>query len=668
MKKVAFTAIVLLFLTLSLASNVQAQETNEELDRTPEAAPAEVVITTPGAAFKNGSADGQCTTAGASCTTSGKAPGTCVDNGKGSGVCAPVNRTTDPLFDTGCKPDEICNIAPEKISRDLQGGQSDNKRWTSNPLGAIRDYYEEWFGDVKPDSLYHYGTDLLTKFGFQVQDASFNDLTPAQIQNVTLHDYQPKRFCTTSRICLSNQWSDDPKFYQFLTTQTWCTEDPPGRKELIEGTRRLACALTGYVCSPDFQLPDTRVKKLAALTCGTPMDEGKHMDLNTLEFIKKNNYGENAVTHWIVNLVTELITGPETVEVSDGVFKEFWYSHIPSTAREKGSSANSMAASLAGVSFTVTKEDLKPFAYPVTEEGKDALTKVGGVWNTYKNDAFDDKFNTPFPDAIYDTQRWDVNVKGFHPTEAPTLQSMNARQESAQCFGNCSITNAALQNKVLANCKCDQNWVGASKVQAAPIAADTPIPQADPESRLVANVSVPSASAIAPNFAKHPSGSGIQKAIENAATKGQIPACVLEAVAMIEGGYTGDYTCKPDSCGAVGPFQISVGVCNGCKASACPNVLPKTMTAADMCNTDKSASVAVNVLKGKAKYFGLPLSNADPKTQKQAIIIAGDSYNGTTKPLSRLKSTTNQTLSYGEWVYAHCDPTYTTHVDHQFPK
>jgi hypothetical protein len=275
------------------------------------------------------------------------------------------------------------------------------------------------------------------------------------------------------------------------------------------------------------------------------------------------------------------------------------------------------------------------------------------------------------PHAVFQDQEWLVAVAGIGTMLGDTLQSMMGRLEYAQVYVNCSILSDGVQNfpDYLALFDCpNRSWVGASKVQAAPLAVDIPIPPSEPESRLIANASVPSASAIAPNFAKHPSGSGIQKAIENAASKGQIPACVLEAVAMIEGGYTGDYTCKPDSCGAVGPSQISVGICNQCKASACPNVLPKNMTPADMCNTDKSASVAVNVLKGKAKYFGLPLTSADPKTKKQAIIIAGDSYNGTTKPLSRLKSTTNQTLSYGEWVYAHCDPAYTTHVDHQFPK
>ena len=86
-----------------------------------------------------------------------------------------------------------------------------------------------------------------------------------------------------------------------------------------------------------------------------------------------------------------------------------------------------------------------------------------------------------------------------------------------------------------------------------------------------------------------------------------------------------------------------------------------------MCNWDTAANQAASILIGKSKYFGYNLTSADPKTQRDAIIIAGDSYNGTTKTISRLTSSTGQPLTYGEWVYAHCDPSYTTHVDHSFP-
>lgn len=258
MKKIVIFVVVF-FLFFAAASRVMAQTPDASLDSDTNG-PSDVVLTPSGTTFANGAADGQCTVSGASCTTANKIPGICTDNGTGAGVCAAINTAIDPLFDTGCKPNEICHIPPEKINRVLDGGQTESKVYPFNPVGSIWSYVQTWIGQVKPDKAYHYGTDLLAKFGYQVQDASYNDLTPATLQNLTLHDYQPKRYCTTSIMCIYNPFSQE-LMYQFKTSETWCTEDPPGRKQLIEGTRRLASYTTNYTTNTDYRLPNTVVKK-----------------------------------------------------------------------------------------------------------------------------------------------------------------------------------------------------------------------------------------------------------------------------------------------------------------------------------------------------------------------------------------------------------------------
>ncbi len=183
---------------------------------------------------------------------------------------------------------------------------------------------------------------------------------------------------------------------------------------------------------------------------------------------------------------------------------------------------------------------------------------------------------------------------------------------------------------------------------------------------------------ISPNV----SHSGLDAAITQAAAWASIPACVLKGIAFIEGATTemSKATCIPNQCGAAGPFQISVGqdtcgkkTCDECgpnwKGRACNNetwALQKAGgTAADACNINIAAKAAAAIVDGKANGFGVPFTHSSSSTiasQKQSIITAADAYYGVTSPIDRLGG-----LSYGEYVYKTCDPTYTTHVDHGFP-
>ena len=175
----------------------------------------------------------------------------------------------------------------------------------------------------------------------------------------------------------------------------------------------------------------------------------------------------------------------------------------------------------------------------------------------------------------------------------------------------------------------------------------------------------------------------VKKAIEEASNN-QIPACVLEAVKYIETGpsWTNGGECKINECSAAGPFQITVGYvsdgaggwtkqCDQCgDGKACPDGWntdwPNTPGDASPCDDiGATAQRAVEMLQDKAafwtqywtgKYFDSQksLEPGDPAPQKDVIIVAGNSYYGSGKPIGRLDN-----CSYGEFVYRHCDPSYT---------
>lgn len=661
MKKL-FVIVIFILLSLTPTRTVIAQTPAPSPTPVPsidltsdENSPSPVTLTASGSKFTNGSADGICTVADAPCTAgTARTPGICVDNGHGLGVCAPVQPTIDPLFDTGCDPNDICHISPEKVGRKNDVGQQKTQGYgQKDPTGSLWSFIQNWIGLVHPQGVYHYGTSLLTAMGFDVFNSFAKDLAPAELQDQTLYDVQPKPYCMTSRLCVY-----DPVTHalvgNYLTRETWCTDDPPGRRELIMGSR-LACGAMGK-CSvgTDLRLPYTAVKKIAALPCGAKLEQGQAMELDDRPFIKTNEYGEDTITHFAITIQADMVSIVQKVinvlggrERTVDVYQAT--EHTP--AIDVGSAENSMASSLAGISFTVTPNDLKPFANP-GPEGKAQLAQGGGIWDNYRNDAYDVAFKT-LADARFESQDWFYGMAGEGNMKSPTLQSMNARQENSQKFGLCSGMNA--DDPRFVPLGCDQNWVAGESTTANIASTSGPsYPPSEPDTTTWASTpGGASANPIQPKFS-----------VPSPISSNMVPSCVLEGVAKIEGAYDGGAPCSNNECGAYGPFQITTGNCKAsCGASSCPNAASGLGATKDqLCDFGTASQLAARLLVGKSKYFGYNLTTADPKTQKEAIIIAGDSYYGITKPIARLGG-----LSYGEWVYAHCDPTYTKHVDHSFP-
>lgn len=185
------------------------------------------------------------------------------------------------------------------------------------------------------------------------------------------------------------------------------------------------------------------------------------------------------------------------------------------------------------------------------------------------------------------------------------------------------------------------------------------------------------------------SKTGLDKAITEAAAKTSLPACLFQGIAFIEGA-TAEMektSCVPNQCGAAGPFQISVGqdscgsnTCDSCgpswKGRACNDETAAIKNAMGIlgksgdpkkyaCDVGVAAVAAGLIAQGKAKGFNVPFNPAlanSPTAQKNSIITAADAYYGVTTPIARLGN-----LSYGEYVYSKCDPSYTNHVEHTFP-
>lgn len=174
--------------------------------------------------------------------------------------------------------------------------------------------------------------------------------------------------------------------------------------------------------------------------------------------------------------------------------------------------------------------------------------------------------------------------------------------------------------------------------------------------------------------------SATSELVRQTATKYNIPSCALDGVAENEGAYIPS-ACAPNQCGAMGPFQITVGYtyattaegvcketskcaqCTGIGGGACPDALKYYVPGTDPCDPRQAAEAAASMLIGKSKYFGKTLTGITSLTSedaKQAIIVAGDSYFGSTSVHY------DGGCSYGEQVYKKCNPAYTC-APHAFP-
>jgi hypothetical protein len=164
--------------------------------------------------------------------------------------------------------------------------------------------------------------------------------------------------------------------------------------------------------------------------------------------------------------------------------------------------------------------------------------------------------------------------------------------------------------------------------------------------------------------------------VANAAAQWGIPTCVLDGVAELEGAYVSG-ACTPNQCGAMGPFQITVGytygngdsgqcskdtACKKCGGNSCPNAVNDYLQGVSQqlghqinpCNPAEAAYAAGSMLKGKAAYFDADLTGSDAlvgtsEELQDAVIYAGNSYFGSNY-VFQTGSNVEPGCSYGESI------------------
>lgn len=152
-----------------------------------------------------------------------------------------------------------------------------------------------------------------------------------------------------------------------------------------------------------------------------------------------------------------------------------------------------------------------------------------------------------------------------------------------------------------------------------------------------------------------------------------LPSCVLEGVAMIEGGPKykeadlKQCLASVNSCSAAGPMQFTTGKgpasdpkCNKCAAGYCPNAWSQWGNGGNPCNYADSLSAAARKLKNDGSlqpvssgFLNLVSNTNEIAKQQGGIIKAGYNYYGSNKPIQRLGG-----CSYGEFLYKQCNPAY----------
>lgn len=145
--------------------------------------------------------------------------------------------------------------------------------------------------------------------------------------------------------------------------------------------------------------------------------------------------------------------------------------------------------------------------------------------------------------------------------------------------------------------------------------------------------------------------------LTNAAADAGIPKCVLEGVAIIEGGDRIPEIDKEqcltqcvNSCSAAGSMQFTTGTgppddpnCTGCGAGYCPNAWGNRT--GNPCSWHDSVQAAARKIRND--------SGMTSEINYTRIRYAGYRYYGSDAPVARLCG-----CSYGEYLYQHCVPSY----------
>lgn len=589
----------------------------------------------------------------------------------------------------------ICHVRYDIVNSVLRPSQ-DAVEHSNKPLVGLEKWANMvWGGIVKPaKNNYMLGTIFSEPYGNQVENASFQDLTPAGLQDITVHNTSPMLYSVTSRLCVADPTNPGRLAGDFITEQIWQTKDNiPGAVAQTDGTQRLASYTTRYVNpSQNFTKNNVLVKKIIPPPCGESAT-GDPVDQAVLTTINENRFTDQNTPTSIKYTITEDMQKEEDQTVTDPITRlvshiiTFISKFIVPAKHVAGGKVPYEAQNYCNGAGCPNPGDLDPAAELTTAQKKGLQSGGGWINSMYRPDAIDPNYTVGL-NAKYIGQQWEALFTKVNTADT-TVYAMR-RTEEAQTYANCALLPAGQQSTYYSGGECDKSWVSSSTTLA-----DSSIPSLganDPGTRN----SKDGKQGPLQCTNKKPIGAGSGKsanlstAIAGAAAWAGIPGCVLSGVADIEGASEemAQGSCVPNQCGAAGPFQVSVGVdscgnktCDSCGSGwggrACNDeswaLKLAGGSAASACDVGVAAKAAAAVVMGKAKGFKVPFAAGqttfDPNNaqQKKTIITAADAYYGVPTSIPRLGN-----LSYGEYVYQTClksqnsSATY-SHRDHRFP-
>ncbi len=382
----------------------------------------------------------------------------------------------DPLFTaTGCSDDPTvpCTTTGDGVNTVIPLSQS--KIITTKIIGSLVNSTTSmsWLGILEPlNWIYHNANKKLDTLGTQVQTASDNELNPAQMQDVELHDTSNKPATMTSRVCTLNP--ETGQVESAVSKTTILSTDQPWLRSQGEGARRLSSFTTGYTQeSQDYRLPDTAIQDEAALPCGSPL-QGKVKPQQTAPSQDVNDYRGSGSTlisimYRIIDPMVELLYNPQGTPSGEKATVTAQGEIVGTAQNPYAGHADALTAGCASSS------DLNDVSY-ATDEQKQKLCEAGGFVNSmYRPDSIDPTYTFDL-DANDHTQEWHQTVANSQP-QADLSNAFAGRVEAAGDYMNCTLMPADYQDKQVPGGECNTNWVGSGGSSGGGWNCNTSVPE-----------------------------------------------------------------------------------------------------------------------------------------------------------------------------------------------
>lgn len=507
----------------------------------------------------------------------------------------------------------------------------------------------------------------LERFSKSTNNATKFALKPLSLQQITTDAKNCQPYQVTGRICA---WDKNGKFINDAISETkyYSTEcNPSGTNDMRQGLTQLSSYSTVHRQNDqNYERPELGIRIKEPLECEAD-DSADPQKISERNSKDQNSFGR--ILDFVVKLpwAVAIIFGQSQREdnkwnVEGGpkvIIKETLLSPWTAESLCYGPECQS--------------NDISRVQYPLPEDIKTSNQKVASL-RTFQPLAHD------YPGKLHggkSDQPFDLAFSN-QSAKTQTAFSFANRLEKGFTYTYCILTPRSKQRdaEFFPNGECDQDW---SRKKPPPDQQSPPISNFALGSNTSTNGVPPTLGQSGSGSDRRPDGTirnaYMENIIKQAADDAQIPACVLEAVGMIEGAYNwgqADSTnnpaqCVPNRCGAAGPFQITIGhngdnsdCAKSCpEATYCPNTWGNRL--GTPCDITNAAKAAAEILIAKSTYTskrcGLDkvptLSNTNPSSQESSIRRAACGYYGSNSPQSSLVYNGKQ-ISYADFVVEHC--------------